>query len=445
MKKDNKHSKVVKKSELNKNTFQVSRRSFITKTALAAGAVTIVPRHVLGKGFTAPSDKVNLGFIGLGKQSRGLAKNFIKNDAEIIACSDVWATKNNWFKNHVAQNQLEINNSTRKNTLTSYIDYAELLENSAIDAVVIASPDHWHAKHVMDSLKADKDVYCEKPLSHNIKEGREMVKAVEQSGRVLQVGSMQRSWDNFRKACELVRNGHLGEIKRVEVNVGDPAKAYDLMEEAMPNEIDWNHWCGPAPLLKYNHRLAPSSNDVDFWPDWRLFEETGGGILSDWGAHMFDIVQWALGMDESGPVEFVPPTDPTAVRGLKMYYANGVEVEHKDFGRGWGVRFFGSEGQMDISRGYFETTPANLVDTDYAAMNIQLIHSDNHYANWLTAIKNGGTPICNVETGHRSASICHLSNIAYKLNRPLVWNPEKEKFHKDSEANKLRSRKERKY
>lgn len=445
MKKDSEHSKVVKKSELNKNILQTSRRKFITRTALAAGAVTIIPRHVLGKGFTAPSDKVNLGFIGLGKQCRGLAKNFIKNDAEIIACSDVWTTKNKWFVEHVAKSHLEIKKATRKNTVTSYLNYNELLDDSKIDAVVIASPDHWHAMHVMDSLKANKDVYCEKPLSHNIKEGRNMVKAVERSGRVLQVGSMQRSWDSFRKACELVRNGYLGEIKRVEVNVGDPAKAYDLMEEAMPSEVNWDNWCGPAPLLKYNHRLAPSSNDVKFWPDWRLFEETGGGILSDWGAHMFDIVQWALGMDHTGPVKLVPPADPTAVRGLKLYYDNGIEVEHKDFGRGWGVRFFGTEGQMDISRGYFETTPASLLNTDFTSLNVKLIRSENHYSNWLDAIKNGGTPICDVETGHRSASICHLSNIAYKLNRSLNWNPEKEKFSKDAEANKLRSRKERKF
>lgn len=320
-----------------------------------------------------------------------------------------------------------------------------MLSDSAIDAVVIASPDHWHAKHVLDSIEAGKDVYCEKPLSHNIAEGRAMVKAVQSSGKVLQVGSMQRSWETFRKACELVRNGYLGDIERVEVNVGTPAKAYDLEAEAMPAEVNWNNWCGPAPLLAYNHRLAPSNNDVKFWPDWRLFEETGGGILADWGAHMFDIVQWALGMDHSGPVKLVPPKDKNAGMGLKMYYANGVEVEHKDFGRGYGVRFFGSKGQMDISRNYLETTPANLLETNLTTSDVRLYKSDNHMGDWLGAIKQRSQPICDVETGHRSASVCHLANIAYKLDRTLEWNPEKEKFKGDSEANKLRSRKERKF
>ena len=320
-----------------------------------------------------------------------------------------------------------------------------MLENPTIDGVVVASPDHWHAQHVLDSLKANKDVYCEKPLSHNIKEGRKMVKAVESSGKILQTGSMQRSWNTFRKACELVRNGYLGDIERVEVNVGNPAIAYNLPTETMPKDVNWNNWCGPAPFLAYNHRLAPSNNDVKFWPDWRLFEEVGGGILSDWGAHMFDIAQWALGMDHSGPVKLVPRKDPTSVRGLKMYYANGIEVEHKDFGRGWGVRFFGSKGKMDISRQYFETTPANLVDVEFSSSDMRLYKSDNHLGDWLQAIKSRKNPICNVETGHRTATVCHLANIAYKLGRNLEWNPEKEKFIGDSEANKLRSRKPRKF
>ncbi|NJB35222.1 Gfo/Idh/MocA family protein [Croceivirga sp. JEA036] len=445
MKTDKQNAKLKKKSETDKKTPVTTRRGFILKTGLAVGALTIVPRHVLGKGFIAPSDKINIGFIGLGKQSRGLAKGMITNHAEIIACSDVWTTKNDWFKNHVASSYQEIRNSTKNNSVKSYLNYKEMLMDTAIDAVVIASPDHWHAKHVLDSVKADKDVYCEKPLSHNIAEGRAMVKAVERSDKVLQVGSMQRSWDTFRKACELVRNGYLGDITRVEVNVGDPAKAYDLAHEAMPAAVNWNNWCGPAPLLAYNHRLAPSSNDVKFWPDWRLFEETGGGILSDWGAHMFDIVQWALGMDHSGPVKIVPPKDKNAVRGLKMYYANGIEVEHKDFGRGWGVRFFGSKGQMDISRNYFETTPENLVSTNLSSTDTRLYKSDNHAADWLNAIKKRSKPVCDVEIGHRSATICHLANIGYKLNRELEWNPEKEKFKGDAAANKLRSRKERKF
>ncbi|MGJ8659013.1 MAG: Gfo/Idh/MocA family protein, partial [Cellulophaga fucicola] len=296
------------------------------------------------------------------------------------------------------------------------------------------------------AMKAGKDVYCEKPLTHNINEGIDLVKTAKKTSKILQTGSMQRSGKNFRKACELVRNGYLGDIKQVLVNVGDPAVPYNLKAETLPTEVNWNKWCGPAPLLEYNHRLAPSRNDVDFWPDWRLYEEVGGGILCDWGAHMFDIVQWALGMDRSGPVKYVMPADKNAVRGLKMYYDNGVEMIHEDFGRGWGVRFIGTEGTMDISRGYFETTPENLIKAELTASDIKLYDTKgNHYQDWISSIKNRTQPICDVETGHRSATVCNIANIAYNLGRDLNWDPVKEKFLNDSEANKMRGRKERKF
>ncbi|MEM7381976.1 MAG: gfo/Idh/MocA family oxidoreductase, partial [Bacteroidota bacterium] len=174
--------------------------------------------------------------------------------------------------------------------------------------------------------------------------------------------------------------------------------------------------------------------------------ETGGGILCDWGAHMFDIAQWALGMDRRGPVQYLPPEDPAAVRGLKMIYENGIEMEHHDFGRGWGVRFLGSEGSLDISRNYLESTPANILDVKLKDSDTHLYDSKgNHYQDWLDAIKNNTKPICDVETGHRSASICNLANIAYQLRRDLNWDPVAEKFKDDGDANTLLSRKNRNY
>ncbi|SFW66988.1 Gfo/Idh/MocA family protein [Cellulophaga fucicola] len=426
---------------------KISRRGFITKTALATGAVTILPRHIFGRGFVAPSDRVNIGFIGLGKQSRGLASNFVgATNSQIIAACDVWSTKNEWFKGAVNKIYADKRSQNSYNGVTTYTDYNELLDRKDIDAVVIATPDHWHAIQAIDAMKAGKDVYCEKPLTHNINEGIDLVKTAKKTSKILQTGSMQRSGKNFRKACELVRNGYLGDIKQVLVNVGDPAVPYNLKAETLPTEVNWNKWCGPAPLLEYNHRLAPSRNDVDFWPDWRLYEEVGGGILCDWGAHMFDIVQWALGMDRSGPVKYVMPADKNAVRGLKMYYDNGVEMIHEDFGRGWGVRFIGTEGTMDISRGYFETTPENLIKAELTASDTKLYDTEgNHYQDWISSIKNRTQPICDVETGHRSATVCNIANIAYNLGRDLNWDPVKEKFLNDSEANKMRGRKERKF
>ncbi|ADV49742.1 oxidoreductase domain protein [Cellulophaga algicola DSM 14237] len=436
--------KLKNKKVLDQN---ISRRGFITKTALAAGAISILPRHVFGRGFIAPSDKMNLGFIGLGKQSQGLAKNFIGNTtAQVVAASDVWSTKNQWFKGHVEKLYAEKRNVSAYNGISTYLNYKELLERSDIDGVVIATPDHWHAIQAIDAMKSGKDVYCEKPLTHTIEEGIALVKTTKKTGQILQTGSMQRSWDSFRKACELIRNGHLGDIQKVLVNVGDPAVPYNLKAEAMPSEVNWNSWCGPAPMLAYNHRLAPSRNDVDFWPDWRLYEEVGGGILCDWGAHMFDIVQWALDMDSSGPVKYIPPTDRNAVRGLKMYYENGIEMIHEDFGRGWGVRFIGSEGTMDVSRSYLETTPENLLTADLSNAKVKLYNSKgNHLQDWVNATKTRTQPICGVETGHRSATVCNIANIAYNLGRPLEWDPKKEKFMGDSDANKMRGRKERKF
>lgn len=436
---------IVKKEEENPNP--LSRRKFLTKTALTVGAISIVPRHVLGRGFIAPNDKINLGFIGLGKQTNGLAKQFVTNTgAQIVAGCDVWTTKTAAFQKHVGKLYSIERKQKDYKGITSYADYNELLSRKDIDAVVIATPDHWHAIQAMDAMHAGKDVYCEKPLTHRITEGMELVQTTKTTGRILQTGSMQRSWEDFRRACELVRNGYLGEITKILVNVGDPAVPYNMEEEPIPEELDWNGWCGPAPLLPYNHRLAPSRNDVDFWPDFRLFREVGGGILCDWGAHMFDIAQWALGMDHSGPVRYIPPSDTSSVRGLRMFYANGVEMVHEDFGRGWGVRFIGSEGTMDISRSYFETNPEHIKTAIPKDSDIRLYNSNgNHYQDWLDAIKNRTQPICNVETGHRSASICNIANIAYQLGRTLEWDPVNEQFKGDVEANTLRSRVNREY
>ncbi len=435
----------MKKTTDTKN--RLSRRSFITRTALTAGAITIIPRHVLGKGFVSPSDKINLGFIGLGKQSGGLARRFIaETQAQIVAGCDVWSTKRDWFKKHVGKQYAKERKQKGYDSVELYDDYKALLERKDIDAVVIATPDHWHALMGIDALNAGKHVYLEKPLTHRISEGIELVDTVNKTGLTLQTGSMQRSSKNFRKACELVRNGYLGEITKVLVNVGDPAIDYDLEEEETPAEVDWNKWCGPAPLLAYNHRLAPSKNNVDFWPDWRKFKEVGGGILCDWGAHMFDIAQWGLGMDDSGPVRYLPPEDKTAVRGLRMFYENGIEMIHEDFGRGWGVRFIGSEGSLDVSRSYLEATPATILTAELKDSDMRLYDSGgNHYKDWLDAIRNNTRPLCDVETGHRSSSICNIANIAYQLGRDLQWNPREEHFMGDAEANALRSRNNRNY
>ncbi|WP_027078792.1 Gfo/Idh/MocA family protein [Maribacter antarcticus] len=426
------------------NREQNSRRTFIKKTALAAGLISIIPRRVMGQGFVAPSDKINLGYIGLGKQGGILGERFVSNtNVQIVAGSDVWTAKRDWFKGVIESSYAEKRRVSKYNGVTTYLNYKELLEQEGIDAVVIATPDHWHAIQSIHAMKAGKDVYCEKPMTNTIDDGRKMVDAKEKYERVLQVGSMQRSWDRFRKAHEIVSTGKLGDITKVLVNVGDPYRAYDLPAEPTPEGVDWNLWCGPAPLLSYHNTIAPEV--VKSYPAWRDFKETGGGILSDWGTHMFDIAQWCLGMDKTGPVSFIPPKDSKAVRGLRMFYENGIEMVHEDFGRKWAVRFIGTEGTMDVSRGFIETTPTNILVPNSGVPKELFKDQGNHYQNWLDTIKTRKEPICSVETGHRSATICNVANIAYELGRPLEWNPEKEKFKDDAQANKMRKRKRRKY
>src|SRR2546421_304153 len=213
------------------------------------------------------------------------------------------------------------------------------------------------------ACQAGKDIYCEKPLSLTIHEARAMVKAVRKHDRIFQTGSMQRSSSEFRKACELVRNGRLGKIKQVIVDVGPPSVPCDLPEEPMEAGLNWDMWLGPAPERRYNSVLSPRGVHQHF-PNWRNYREYSGGMMTDWGAHHFDIAQWGLGMDESGPVEIIPPEDPKATRGLRYLYANGVEMIHGDSG---GILFIGADGKILVNRGKFEATPRALGDEPLAA------------------------------------------------------------------------------
>lgn len=413
------------------------RRNFLKNTTLLFGGISIIPRHVLGKGFVAPSDKINLGVIGLGKQGNGLANRFImETQAQIVAGSDVWRSKGDYFKSKVQESYAENRNVVSFDGVEIYPDYRELLERKDIDGVIVATPDHWHSIQSIDAMKMGKDVFCEKPLTNNIADGQAMVAAAKEYSSIVQTGSMQRSWYKFRVGEEIVSSGKLGEIQKVIVNVGDPHRAYDLPKEPTPEGIDWNRWCGPAPLVTYHHSIAPEV--VKTFPDWRHFKEFGGGILSDWGAHMFDIAQWYLGMDRSGPIHFIPPENKGAKRGLKMIYDNGIEMVHEDFNRGFAVRFIGTEGVLDVSRGFLESLPASFVSSRPGAeMEKPFSGQGNHYQNWLSAMKTRIQPICDVETGHRSATVCNVANIAYELGRPVEWDPIQEKFKDDAEANAM--------
>ena len=412
----------------------MSRRHFLGTGLAAAAAFTVVPRHVLaGSGMIAPSDQITLGFIGTGVQSRGLLNNFA-NRAKVIAACDVDSQKLDLFKN-LAEGKYTREGSS-KHVVTIYKDFRELLKNNEIDAVVIASPDHWHAIHTIEAAKAGKDVYCEKPYSHSIEEGRLMVQAIEKYKRINQTGNMQRSWKNFRDACQLVRNGHIGDIIEVKVCCGPPPKKYDLGAEPKPDCLDWEMWVGPAVFNPYNAELSPPVEKTHF-PNWRNYKEYGNGMTADWGAHMFDIAQWGLGKDDSGPIAIYPPDKDH--KFLTFEYDNGVKMTHEDFGRGYAVRFIGTKGIADIARGFYETLPGNLAKHQFADNEIKLYESNDHYQDWLDGVRARKQPICTAEIGHRTATVCFLANIGYELQRPLRWDPVKEEFVNDAEANKLRS------
>lgn len=430
-KKEKKPEKVV-----NKNG--VSRRSFLGNMALAATGVMIVPRHVLGgTGFTAPSDRINLGYIGVGRQTRGgLTGWFLeRDDVMVVAGCDVDNLKLDYFLNRVNNFYADKTGRSGYNDCVGYNDFRELLDREDIDAVVIVTPDHWHGVQGLLSLESGKDVYCEKPLSLTIKEGRAMVDATRKNERVLQTGSMQRSYDGFRRAAELVTNGYIGEIEKVVVSVGGPPDSCsDLKSQPVPDYLNWNMWLGPVQLTYYNEYYAPPI-DWNGWARWRYCDRFGGGAMTDWGAHMFDIAQWALGMDDTGPVEVIPP-DGDEYPVLTYKYSNGIPMVRDDFDMGNAVRFIGTEGTIDVSRSEL-IVPDNLENQQIGGNDTRLYYSEHHYLDWLEAIRNRTKPICDVEVGHRTATVCTIGNIAYKLDRPLRWDPENEQFVNDDDANKM--------
>jgi len=413
-----------------KTNKQVSRREFI-RVAGALGIVSpiLMPSHAWGKK-TPPSDRLTMGFIGVGKQNRYLLGKFLARDTQVVAVCDVDTTRRESAKKIVEEWYAKKTLAGYKGC-TAYEDFRELLARQDIDAVCIASPDHWHAIHVVMAAKAKKDIYCEKPLSLTIPEARAMVKAVRKHNRVLQTGSMQRSSHEFYKACMLVRNGRIGKIQQVIVDVGTSSKWCDLPEETMEPGLNWDMWLGPAPLRGYNSILSPRGIPKDF-PAWRSYREYSGGGMTDWGAHHFDIAQWGLGMDDSGPVQIVPPEDPKAMTGVRFVYANGTQVIH---GKSGGVRFIGSEGEILVNRGKFKITPESLDREPSPDDSVQLYKSTDHYQDFLDCVKTRKRPIADVEIGCRSVSVCHLGNMAYWYRRTLNWDPVKERFTGDAEAN----------
>jgi predicted dehydrogenase len=424
---------------------RITRRSFLAAT-LAAGVAPLILPGRIWSAEVKPNDRLNLGFIGIGKQARGLMSGFLaKPETQTVAVCDVDTTRREDGKKQVEGFYTKKNEAEFKGCST-HNDFRELIARKDIDAVVIATPDHWHALIAIAASKAGKDIYCEKPLTQTIHEAWALVGAVRDNQRVFQTGSMQRSSREFRTACELVRNGVIGKISRVTAGFGGPAKFCDLPKQDAEAGLDWDLWLGPAPARDYNEILSPRGVHNHF-PQWRQYREYGGGGVTDWGAHHLDITNWGLGADDSGPLEITPPANAeTAQSGVKLLYPGGVEVEHIAEN---GVTFYGSDGEIYVNRGKIKVTVKGaekakfLAKEDLPSLSDQLDKLDqeflkdakvklyaslDHKADFLSAIKSRQKPIADVEIGARTVTGCHLVSLAYWHGQKMKWDPAKNQF-----------------
>lgn len=412
---------------------RVSRREFVHRTVAAAGILgfpTIIPSRALGA--NAPSNRIAMGHVGLGGMGTGDMKGFMgKPDAQIVALCDV-------DSNHLERARqaagLDIKDCTK--------DFRELVARDDLDAVCVATPDHWHVLASLGAVRHGKDVYCEKPLTLTIHEGRVLAEAVERYGRVLQTGSQQRSDRKFRQACELVRNGKIGRLHTVRVDIpgNNRENPIDWKPQPVPPELDYDMWLGRAPWAPY----TPERCHYTF----RFILDYSGGQMTNWGAHYLDIAQWGIGADDSGPVAVdgkgkfpAKGLFTTAVEANITYtYANGVKLILTQ-GLPGNTRFEGEEGWVTVNRGRIDAEPKSLLEYKTKPNEIHLYESHDHKQNFLDCVKSRRQPVASAQVGHRSATVCHLGNISMLLDRKLEWDPQREEFVNDEEANEMVSRK----
>jgi predicted dehydrogenase len=445
-----------------------TRREFITgatKAAALAGFPAIVPASVFGS--AAPGNRINVGAIGNGRISRGHDMPGIwRNErARIIAVCDVDSKRVEDAKTLVNGYYTKVTGKPYDG-VTTYADYRDLLARKDIDAVVISTPDHWHTIIAIDAVRAGKDVYLQKPASLTIAEGRALSNAVHRSGRIFQIGSQQRSSVQFRYAAELVRNGRIGALKTVEVGLpGDPAGDEEPVMPA-PKNLNYDVWLGSTPVVPYTEKRVHPQTGYDR-PGWLRCEQFGAGMITGWGAHHLDSAHWGMDTEHTGPIE-VWGTAEFPKKGLwdvhgpfktEALYENGVKmIVSGDFPNG--IKFIGSEGWIFVSRG----NPA-IPDSDPAAKlkdpaalaashpaiitsvikpdEIHLYESSNHHRNWLECVRSRREPIAPVEIAHRSCSACLVHHIAMKLKRKVYWDPQRERFRNDDDANAMLSRPQR--
>ncbi len=415
---------------------RITRRTFLRSAAAAGAAVVLpamVPSSVLAAaGGSAPSNQITLGLIGAGGRGVGVLKSFMaRRDVRVLAVCDVDNAHLNPVVSAVNRNQ----NST---DCKAYTDFRDVTSRDDIDAVLIATPDHWHVIQALDAVRNGQDVYVEKPMAYSIHEGRVLSNTVAREKRVLQTGSQQRSDSRFRLACELVRNGRIGRLHAINVGIPGNNKTCEPTWEPqpVPEGFDYNMWLGPAPWAEYHEQRCHYT--------FRFILDYSGGQVTNFGAHNLDIAQWALDMDESGPIEISGNAEfpksglfTTATKvNFECLYESGVRLTCRT-GR-FGIYFEGSEGTIYVDRKEIRSVPGEILENPLGDGDVRLYKSDDHVGNFIDCMRTREQPICNAEVGHRSSSICNLGNIAMILGgEKLRWDPKKEEFPGDPEANAM--------
>ena len=412
---------------------KLNRRTFL-KASGAIVAPAIIPASALGfADKPAAGDRVTLGLIGSGGKGRDLMTDFNRTckEAQFVAVADPDRTQ--------AEKGRAVAEKLFGGGCKIYRDYRELCARKDIDAVVVATPDHWHALNCLEAIRNGKDVYGEKPITHRFREGQLLYREVAKSGRIFQVGSQQRSKSEFRKAAEVVMNGHIGKVKEVQVGLPTGESSEEaIVGQAVPEHLDYDLWCGPRRKLSYH------SGRLHFY--WRWAMEYGGGTLMDWIGHHNDIAHWALGLDKSGPVKVEAQNFRYPVKGkifdspidytVRSEYEGGTTIVISNkVGRG--VRFFGEDGWVFTDRRQFKASNAEWTKEGFDPGPVKAYRSDDHRRNFVDCIKSRKQCICPAETGHRSITPGHLAYVSDALKRPLKWDAKNENIVGDAEADKL--------
>jgi predicted dehydrogenase len=419
-----------------KNTSQITRRSFLKGTAAIGGAAiglpAIVPASVFGA--NAPSSRIVMGAIGVGSQGTGDMQGFLsKSEVQMVAVCDI-------DKGHLDNAKKIVDDKYGNKDCTAYHDFRELIGRGDLDAVQLAVPDHWHAIPAIAAARAGLDIHGQKPLARSIREGRAMCDAVHRYGRVWQTGSQQRSDFKFRRACELVRNGRVGKILKVEVGLPTGGGTDVKPVIPIPEGLDWNRWLGPAPYVPYR--------GVSHW-DWRWIMDYSGGQLTDWAGHHIDIAHWGMGWDYTGPVEIEGkgnyPTEGlynvateykfacTYADGTVMTVANNQQITQ-------GAKWYGETGWIHVNRGGLSASDEKILREEIGPNEIRLYESRDHKQNFLDCVKSRELTICPAEVGLRSISVGLLGEIAMLTGRKIKWDPQNEKIIGDPEASVLLGR-----